>query len=215
VADRVDVAIVGAGAAGIAAARRLRERGCSVLLVEALPRLGGRAQTEIVQDLPLDFGCGWMHSAERNPLAALAEANGKEIDRSEGAWQRQLHDVRFSAEEQQGAWMAYERFRRRLRGDPPSSDRASDALPADDRWRPFVDGLSSFINGAELDRLSVADFLAYDDAASENNWRLPSGYGAFITGLATGIPASLGTTVISLDHGADGGSPRRRLRNRS
>jgi monoamine oxidase len=100
--------------------------------------------------------------------------------------------------------MAYERFRMRLHSDPPASDRAGDALPSNDRWRPFVDGLSSFINGAELDRLSVADFLAYDDAASENNWRLPGGLGAFIASLAAGVPASLDTAVTSIDHGADG-----------
>ncbi len=63
--DRVDVAIVGGGAAGIAAARRLAAAGRSELLVEALPRLGGRAHTASIQGMQLDLGCGWFHSAER------------------------------------------------------------------------------------------------------------------------------------------------------
>ena len=63
----------------------------------------------------------------------------------------------------------------RLRRDPPASDRAGDAMSAGDPWRPFVDALSGFMNGAEIDQLSVADFLAYDDAASGTNWRLPEG----------------------------------------
>ena len=41
-----DVVVVGAGAAGIAAARELRSRGFSVLIVEASGRIGGRAFTE-------------------------------------------------------------------------------------------------------------------------------------------------------------------------
>lgn len=199
--DQVDVAIVGGGAAGIAAARRLVDQQRSVLLIEALPRLGGRAHTESFRGMPLDLGCGWLHSAERNPLAALAQAEGRELDRRESAWFKQLRNIHFSAAEQREAWAAYLRLEERLRRDPPASDRASDALPSDDRWRPFIDGLSSFINGVELDGLSVADFVAYDDVASENNWRLPSGYGAFIAAHGAGLAAALQTRVASLSHG--------------
>lgn len=198
------MAVVGAGAAGVAAARRLVERGRSVLIVEALPRLGGRAHTVELQGLPTDLGCGWLHSAERNPLAALADRQGRLLDRSEGAWRRQLHDIDFPPREQRDAWTAYVRLCERLRSDPPASDRAGDAVAADDPWRPFLDGLSSFVNGVELDQLSVRDFLAYDDAASEANWRLPGGYGAFIADLAAGLPVALSTRVRSVSERAGG-----------
>jgi monoamine oxidase len=194
----VDVAIVGAGAAGIAAGRRLADRGRSALLIEALPRLGGRAHTQMVHNMPLDLGCGWLHSADRNPLAALAEAAGESLDRSESAWHSQLRNIGASARDQHRAWEAYESFGGRLRRDPPPSDRAADALPSGDRWRAFIDGLSSFVNGTELDRLSVADFLAYDDAASELNWRLPGGYGAFLARLGGDLPAMLDTRVTAI-----------------
>jgi monoamine oxidase len=198
VGDRVDVAIVGAGAAGIAAGRRLASRGRSVLLIEALPRLGGRAHTAAFAGLPLDLGCGWLHSAERNPLAAQADADGALLDRGESAWHKQLRNLGISANEQHEAWAAYERFGATIREAPPASDRAADALPAGDRWRPFVDALSSFMNGAELDRLSVADFLAYDDAATDRNWRLPRGYGAFIAGLGVKLPVTLDTRATAI-----------------
>ena len=196
--DRVDVAIVGGGAAGIAAARRLADRQRSVLLIEALPQLGGRARTVTIQGMPLDLGCGWLHSAERNPLAALAEAEGQLVDRSEGAWYRQPGNIDFPAQDQREAWAAFRRLGERLRSDPPTSDRAGDALAHDDRWRPFIDALSSFINGAELDQLSAADFIAYDDVATNANWRLPSGYGAFIARLGAGLPMALATNVKSV-----------------
>ncbi len=111
-----------------------------------------------------------------------------------------MRNLGFTSKDQQGAWAAYERFGEQLRRAPPPSDRAGDALPRDDRWRPFIDGVSSFINGTELDTLSVADFVTYEDAASQTNWRLPNGYGAFIVGLADGLPQALETVVSSITH---------------
>ena len=199
--DLVDVAIVGAGAAGIAAARRLISLGRSVLLVEALPRLGGRGFTAQVAGLPLDLGCGWLHSADRNPLAELADTAGIKLERSKGAWGEQLRDVGATARTQEQAWGAYEAFGARLRRDPPASDRAGDAMSPGDPWRPFVDALSGFMNGAGIDELSAADFLAYDDAASGTNWRIPGGYGAFIVSLAASVPAALETRVTAISAG--------------
>lgn len=193
-----DVIVVGAGAAGIAAGRHLRAAGRSVLLVEALPRLGGRAHTVLAGGFPLDLGCGWLHSAERNPLAVLAASEGARLDRGEAAWGRQLRGLGAPEEIRGKAWDAYEAFGRRLRRDPPASDRAGDAMATDDPWRPFVDSLSGFMNGVEIDGLSVADFLGYDDAASASNWRLPGGYGAFVATLGAGLPVALGTRVTAI-----------------
>jgi monoamine oxidase len=52
-----EVVIIGAGAGGIAAARRLRDRGRHVLLIDAMRRVGGRAHSVMVERLPLDLGC--------------------------------------------------------------------------------------------------------------------------------------------------------------
>jgi hypothetical protein len=84
----VDVVIVGAGAAGIAAARRLKTSGLSAAILEATGRVGGRAWTCDVAGLPLDLGCGWLHSADRNPWTRIAEAAGFVVDRGFGAWIR-------------------------------------------------------------------------------------------------------------------------------
>jgi monoamine oxidase len=123
---RVDVAIVGGGAAGIAAARRLAGLGRSVLIVEALSQLGGRARTSVFEGLPLDLGCGWLHSARRNPLAMLAETHAQELDRSRGAWHQQLRNIRSTAPEQRAAWAAFQQLGERLHRDPPASDCAAD-----------------------------------------------------------------------------------------
>lgn len=213
----VDVAIVGAGAAGIAAARRLRDNGFSVLLIEALHRCGGRARTQTIAGQPLDLGCGWLHSAERNALAGLAEAAGLPILRGEAAWHRQFRNLGFPEREQHEAWQAFTDLEGRLRNDPPASDCAADALPAGYRWRPFLDALSSYMNGVELSGLSAADFLTYEDHATDQNWRLPGGYGAFIAALAADLPILLDTPVSSISHDAEVvlGTDRGSIRARS
>lgn len=73
----VDVAIVGAGAAGIAAARVLVRAGLSALVVEASGRIGGRCFTDrVTLAAPFDHGAHWLHAADHNPLVKL----GRDLD---------------------------------------------------------------------------------------------------------------------------------------
>ena len=76
-----EVLIIGAGAAGIAAARALRAAGRSCLVLEARTRPGGRAATDSTTlGAPFDLGATWLHAADRNPLRPLAEALGIRIE---------------------------------------------------------------------------------------------------------------------------------------
>src|ERR1044072_4611124 len=69
----VDVAIVGAGAAGIAAARKVAAAGRRYVLLEANDRFGGRCLTDTnTFGVPYDRGAHWLHVPEINPLARLA-----------------------------------------------------------------------------------------------------------------------------------------------
>src|SRR5437763_1231012 len=76
----VDCIIVGAGAAGIAAARRLREVNRSFVLVEASNRIGGRCIVEQQSfGVPFDRGAHLIHNPDINPLTKLAARTGLEI----------------------------------------------------------------------------------------------------------------------------------------
>jgi monoamine oxidase len=200
--DHVDIAIVGAGAAGIAAALMLKDTGLSTILLEARDRIGGRAHTIRTNDgLPLDLGCEWLHSADRNALAAPIARAGFAIDRRPPHWTRQTGNRDFPPADQEQFGAAFDAFERRL-ADAATQGKEGPAaayFEPGGRWNPLMDAVSSYFNGAEFDRVSVMDYAAYDD--TEINWRVPEGYGTAIAALAAGLEPVLGCAVTRIDHG--------------
>jgi monoamine oxidase len=200
----IDVAIIGAGAAGVAAARVLAEAGRRVALFEASSRIGGRAHSVDVHGMPLDLGCGWLHSAERNPWTTLAEASGFTVDRTPAAWGSQWRDLGFPPADREEAERARGGFAARV-AELDRSDRAADALEPGGRWNAWLQAISGYVNGAALERVSAADYLAYDKAASDCNWRVREGYGALVAAhLPPGVETHLATPVTAVALGRDG-----------
>ncbi len=195
-----DVAIIGAGAAGIGAARRLAGEKISTVMLEASGRVGGRAWTEQIGGNPIDLGCGYLHSGDRNPWTAIAEASGFQVDRRAPAWAGA--SLGFTEEESAGADAAFLAWEDRLRQIAGKTDCAADALAPDGEWTPFLQAMSGYISGFELENISITDYLAYDDASTEINWRIAEGYGALIAGslpAATALRFNMAVDDIALD----------------
>ena len=195
------VAIVGGGAAGIAAGRRLRAAGVDCLLLEARPRLGGRGWT--VHDpsgYALDLGCGWLHSADRNPWTAVAQAQGRTIDKTPPPWTRPALPIGFSPAEQHDFGNAMAQFFERveLAAAKPTDVDAASALEPGDRWNEMIVAVGTYISGAELDLISARDFVNYDDNGV--NWRVVEGYGATIAAAGEGLSVALDCPVRRIDH---------------
>ena len=71
------VIVIGAGMAGLGAARDLQRAGFEVIIVEARDRIGGRTHTSrLWPDLPMDLGASWIHGLKGNPVTALAREAG-------------------------------------------------------------------------------------------------------------------------------------------
>jgi monoamine oxidase len=201
----VDVVIVGGGAAGIGAARRLAQSNYSSVLLEAGSRLGGRAWTHEVAGLKLDLGCVWLHSADRNSWMRIAEDSGIRVDRTPAQWGVQYRDLGFPKEEHDQAGEAYGAWMQRLEHSPPASDCAADALAKGGEWNAFIRLIVGFISGASPENLSIADYLAYDETSSDNNWRLPSGYGSLVaSSFPSQVALHLTTPVESIALAAGG-----------
>lgn len=194
-----EVIIVGAGAAGLSAAKRIQAAGRSCLVLEASERLGGRAWTRTDLAYPQDMGCGWLHSADRNPWVEVFEGLGLEIDRTPAPWERRRRQPHVSKAEQSDQDAASKAFYARLEEAAKASvDRpASDLLEPGNRWNAMFDAVSTFANGVELEGLSAIDFDRYDDSGT--NWRVPVGYGTAIARFGQDVSVRLNCPVSAID----------------
>ncbi len=194
-----DVVIVGAGAAGIVAGRYLLDAGLKVLVLEARDRIGGRALTAMTDvGMPVDLGCEWLHSAERNPWVGIARGMGYEIDETLPDWGQRV--ARHGGDAAQRDWLAeaaayYDRLDKAAQA--PIDRPASDLLPPGGRWNGLLAAISSWANGTEPDYLSVKDYANYDN--SMVNWRVLKGYGTLIAAYGAAVPARLSTPVRRID----------------
>ncbi|MBB4236195.1 flavin monoamine oxidase family protein [Rhizobium esperanzae] len=198
-----DVVIIGAGAAGIAAARRLQEirPDLSILMLEAGDRLGGRAWTVGLPeagDTGLDLGCGWLHGARTNAWTAIAGEVGLTVDRTPAPWNggRQLERDDADVDAAQDAIGAY--FERLDSHEGDDTDLAAMLEPGN-AWNGQIRAIGTYITGAELERSSVADYNKYDPGPGPD-WRVRQGYGKLVSLYGRPVPARLGTQVRRIDH---------------
>jgi monoamine oxidase len=199
--SEVDVAIIGAGAAGLGAANALKNSGLSVLVLEARDRLGGRSHTLLpAPGVMFDVGCGWLHSADKNSFVTIAGTLGFEIDKSRPPWRDESVNVAFPPRERADFIAAIDDFYERCEdaSDDAHDSVASEWLEPGNRWNPMIDAISTYINGCELDQVSVYDMDAYED--TEINWRVGRGYGALIAAYGAACDVALNTNVTRIDH---------------
>ena len=155
-----DVAIVGAGTAGIAAARRCLAAGLSVALVEARQRVGGRAVTVPMRGHGVDLGAHWLHSGRANPLVRLAEDRGERLRRAPRARHVVIAGRPATAAERRARGAAFERADRILtqRAEDPQDRSAASALPPLGPWRDAVAAVHGLVSGRPLEEVSLKDF---------------------------------------------------------
>jgi monoamine oxidase len=203
--SNVDVAIIGAGAAGLGAANALKDSGLNVIVLEARDRVGGRAWTiQAAPDVVFDVGCGWLHSADENSFVPIAEKLGFEINKDLPPWRERAYGKAFPQEDRAQFIRALDEFYDRAEDAAEQARRAGRDEPANrylepgNRWNPMIDAISTYINGSELDRVSILDMDAYED--TNLNWRVRRGYGALVAAYGAACPLALNAAVTLIDH---------------
>jgi monoamine oxidase len=195
----VDLVIVGAGAAGLAAARRATEAGLSFVVCEAMDRIGGRAHTESVTfGTPWDRGCHWLHSGSENPFAKLADQYGFHYLR-QSPIRRSFDGTRWLAGAEQaeidkqvfGLWGQVVKA-----GDLGDDVSAAEVVDLNHPWISILRTAMAGEWGVDIAEVSVRDDVAYRD--TDENWPVEEGYGALVARHADGIPVELKTPVTRI-----------------
>jgi monoamine oxidase len=198
-----DIAIIGAGAAGLGAAHALKKTGVSFVVLEARDRVGGRGHTIMASpEVTFDLGCGWLHSADKNSFVGIAEQLGFEVDRTLPPWRERAVGKAFPQDERMQFIAALDAFYDRAY-EAAQNGRdapASDYLEPGNRWNPMIDAVSTYVNGCELDQESILDMDAYEDTAI--NWRVRRGYGALMAAYGAALPLAFNCAVTLIDHSA-------------
>jgi monoamine oxidase len=203
-----DVVVIGAGAAGIAAARRLRAQGLTAVIVEARDRVGGRAHTIPLRGQAVDIGAHWLHAAGNNGLIAQAKQLGLMLfdapqepllmigAREADSFERAAFAQRWEDAEDAILGLA----------SGPTDQPAAAALEAmREEANPFDDTIAfmhgAFDSGVSLDALGAVDFAAAQD---DEDRFVEGGYGALIAMLARDLPVALATPATRIDWSGSG-----------
>jgi len=188
---KVDVAVIGAGMAGLAAARLLTERGMKVAVLEARNRLGGRAFTDTSHfGFPVDLGAFHLRSLELNPLVAILRQGNTASQVEDGDfWLYELgREAGIGDYDALGA--ALDRIDDAL-NDAKSArlDRSLAALvpSLDTRWADAAKALAGPLHvGIDFAQVSALD--APRLAGTGNDLWLPGGLGAWVAAQGVGLP---------------------------
>ena len=190
-----DIVVIGAGAAGIAAARRIMAANRKVIVVEATSQIGGRCQTDVATfDVPFDRGARWMHNPETNPMIKLARAAGLEIMPAPSGQKIRIGRRNARAGEIEELLAALVRASRAIDEASRRFDvSCGSVMPKDlGDWA----GTAEFVLGANFAGKDLKDVSVVDKArAQDRNMAIAcrQGLGTLIARLGEQVPLSLST----------------------
>ena len=198
-----DVIIIGAGSAGIAAARSLIAHGLTVTILEARDRIGGRALTQSFKGHPLDLGAHWLHAGPINPLVKLGRVRREPLRRAPVDGHFFVRGRRGSRAESAALDRAFAMADRAMtRSAKACEDQAAaKVLPPMGPQGRRVASIHGLVSGRPLEEVSLHDFPSMEYA---DNLFIAGGLGAYVSRLARGLPIRLATAVRSVDWSAQG-----------
>lgn len=191
-----DIVVIGAGAAGIAAARRIMATGRKVVVVEAASQVGGRCSTDTTTfDTPFDRGARWMHNPETNPMIRLARSAGLDVLPAPAGQKMRIGRRNARAGETEEFLAALVRANRAI--DEAARGKLDTAcgpvLPKDlGDWA----GAAEFMLGPSFAGKDLKELSAIDKArAQDRNAAIAcrQGLGTLITRLSEQVPVALST----------------------
>jgi monoamine oxidase len=212
------IIVIGAGLAGLAAARELQNQGYQVLVLEGRDRIGGRLWTSTKwPDIPLDLGASWIHGLAGNPLTELAkQANAKVIATSYES--NRIYDVSGN-ELEEAKERRLDKLREQLQktidvaqdADKDISlrqviDRLQARIRADEEGKQMLNFIASSTLEQEyagsVEKMSAQWFDSAEEFGGEDGL-FAEGYHQIVKLLANGLTVKTGQVVQRVDWDGD------------
>lgn len=193
-----DVAIIGAGAAGLAAGLALQGSGKSFIVLEARDRIGGRAFTDTSLGLPFDCGAHWLHAAAQNPFASIADRLGFAYN-SKISWADHVYFANGgpapeALASEAGAYVV--EMLSRL-GDAEGDVAFSKVIDTGSRWTPLIRNIIGQITSHDPEDCSTLDYARYIEEGGD--FPVEAGFGALVARNAATLEVTLSTPVTRID----------------
>ena len=201
-----DVIVIGAGAAGLAAAKTLMGHGLEVAVIEAADRIGGRVITDTdTFGVPYDVGAHWLHNGEDNPYKTYAEKTGVAVRKAreeyrvfaEGREVGNLEMVKF--------WRTWEKIEQAMtraaeQGLDISAAEAVAKVKGD--WADTI----AWAIGPWSAAKDMADFSVLDwwSSLDGEDWYCSGGFGTLVARYGANVPVALNTAATRIDWQGNG-----------
>ncbi|WP_374378135.1 flavin monoamine oxidase family protein [Dongia sp.] len=197
-----DLVIVGAGAAGLAAARAARAAGLNIEVVEAASRIGGRGFTDTTTfPAPFDLGCQWLHAASINPYTKAADRLGFRYRKDPFVYR--IHDgtwwLNDTLVEEFGASLAATYDRVAALGEAGEDVPAARAIDPADPWGSLFRRAYTGYMAWPPEEVSTFDTSRFH--FTDEDWPVEGGYGALVAAEGADIEVNLDCPVKSIDWG--------------
>lgn len=197
------VVIIGAGAAGLSAARELSSQGISFVIIEAANRLGGRAYTESISfGQPVDHGCSWITGSDRNFFKEFGITEGFTLldhtDSSADTFEKD--GTRSSKKSMKSYAYAEQTIEKAINsaGRSQMDIAASEVIPHVHNGGIFQNWEGALNFAVDMDDISTLDY--YLARASQPSHIVKEGLGTLVSRLNKNFPIKLDTMVLEINH---------------
>ena len=200
-----DVVVIGSGVSGLSTAKSLKDIGYSVIVLEAASHIGGRCVTDnSIFDIPFDLGGSWLHSADINPLARIAEQKNFKLHKKNwsNTWVHS-NGVNLTSKQIREYIQYIEKMWQNINNiDASKKDLSVEKFLPKSKWKGIAKNQIAQMLAADPELSSALDVFHFTN--SKGDWLVENGLGAFIKHLFNDIGVVTDCPATTIDYSSNG-----------
>ena len=202
------VVVIGGGISGLAAAKKLKEKGFTVIVLEAQEKVGGRIRTDRSLGVAFDEGASWIHGPIGNPITSLASQAGANtfLTSDDSVEVFNTNGIAYSDTVLTSTEKQFESALNAVRSGGTQTKSFQTVFNSlyptqanDKLWKYMLSAYLEFDTGGDISKLS-SKFFDDDEAYSGADVIITNGYDKVTDYLTTGLDIRLNTRVSSINY---------------